>query len=1014
MRKERFANKHPVIKDFDNQHGRLDLYFRAHTTPSKLQKEYRVQRQQSEESKQALIFHCVPTPDEKKDSLLGAYICAELKGGEYVAKEIGLFHRDGHPDEVRILQRFVRGSAYELGSMETFRRKVFLKYLKAGALIVGYDVPFQISRIAVKWHKSQKRRRAFSFYFRIFRDKKTGKVRPSGFEPGLSIESLDASKAIYRLIKYKFHDKDAERDEEQQSSGVHILDLKTLTAVLTGEACTFQSACGIFGVPASRAHKVRPRVTKRAIESLLRDITGELELLNRLRHELHRHPLDQPPECYYSAATLGKDYFVQMGIRPPQEKFNIPDAFNGIAVQAFFAGRAECTITRTPVPVSYLDFHAQFAAVSSMLNCRELLCAETLEFADFTTEARKMIDRMTQDDCFRLEFWKQLRWYALVEPRDDVVPMRANFGKRDDSDPTLGWDFLTSKQPVWMTGPDVIAAKLITGKPLRILKAIQVIPHGTQPELRTVKLYNQLEVDPRQDDLAVKLVELRASVKAKNPNLAAGLKVAGNSAAFGMLCQLNVKDLDSPSPLRVFSGEANYVTRPMKLWEQPSEFFCPVIASLVTGGSHLLCAMLERAVRDLGGVIAAMDTDSAMIVSTKDGALIPCAGGPHKLAKYQPASGHTAIRALSFAEVERIREQFETLNPWCDTLKTPFLKLEKENFDSDGKRQQLYAYCISAKLYCLFNLDGKKLVVRKPSGHGLGFLQRPYSIADWQRRAGCKWKESLPPWIFEAWHFMLSRELGLPHVPPRWLNHPAVMAVPITTPQILARLGCFKDDLRPFTVINIPFANKQVGQLWTGYFVMPHAEKLDDLHGCPMVNIVSGATFYINDGTSTTSDNSPGWLSLRTMKDEINNLMSRAESKFCTPNGSTCTSKTIGLLLRRHLLAGEFHYIGKEASTRWVGGLDFSMMADAGALDPLDETCREYERVVDPKYLDQIRTEAKQFSNKQLSRESGVARCAIINFKKGKNTIKPRTLRKLIKAIYDLQNKALKVKPPVI
>jgi hypothetical protein len=39
-------------------------------------------------------------------------------------------------------------------------------------------------------------------------------------------------------------------------------------------------------------------------------------------------------------------------------------------------------------------------------------------------------------------------------------------------------------------------------------------------------------------------------------------------------------------------------------------------------------------------------------------------------------------------------------------------------------------------------------------------------------------------------------------------------------------------------------------------------------------------------------------------------ILSRAESKFCTPNGGTCTSKTIGLLVRRHIVAGEFHYIG--------------------------------------------------------------------------------------------------------
>jgi hypothetical protein len=189
---------------------------------------------------------------------------------------------------------------------------------------------------------------------------------------------------------------------------------------------------------------------------------------------------------------------------------------------------------------------------------------------------------------------------------------------------------------------------------------------------------------------------------------------------------------------------------------------------------------------------------------------------------------------------------------------------------------------------------------------------------------------------------------------------------------------------------------------------MPHTEKLNDLHGRTMVNIVSGETFHIYDKNSSKLAKPLGWLSLKTMEDEINHILSRAESKFCSPNGGICTSKTIGQLVRRHIVAGEFHYIGKEASTRWAGGVDLSMMPDAGALDPADETCREYERVVDAKYLDQIRTEARQFSNKLLSRQSGVARCAIINFKKGKNTIKPRTLRKLTKAIHDLQNKSMK------
>ena len=149
-----------------------------------------------------------------------------------------------------------------------------MKYLKAGALIVAYDAPFEISRIAVKWNKSLKRRRAFSFYFRLFPDKKTGTIRPSGFEPGIAIESLDAAKAIYRPIKYMLRGRDAEQEEEQEFSNVHILDLKTLTAVLTGETYTLQTACEIFGAPASKARRTSPQVTKPAIERLLRDVTS--------------------------------------------------------------------------------------------------------------------------------------------------------------------------------------------------------------------------------------------------------------------------------------------------------------------------------------------------------------------------------------------------------------------------------------------------------------------------------------------------------------------------------------------------------------------------------------------------------------------------------------------------------------------------------------------------------------------------------------------------------------------
>ena len=126
-----------------------------------------------------------------------------------------------------------------------------------------------------------------------------------------------------------------------------------------------------------------------------------------------------------------------MGIKPPQEKFKIPDMINGIAAQSASGGRAECMVRRRTVPVTDVDFHAQFPAVGHLLGCRELLCAESLEFPDFTKRARELAERADLDDCFRPKFWKGLRWFALVEPNDDVVPIRAKFGQRADSDPTM-------------------------------------------------------------------------------------------------------------------------------------------------------------------------------------------------------------------------------------------------------------------------------------------------------------------------------------------------------------------------------------------------------------------------------------------------------------------------------------------------------------------------------------------------------------------------------------------------
>jgi hypothetical protein len=105
-------------------------------------------------------------------------------------------------------------------------------------------------------------------------------MQPSGFESGLSIENLDASKSIPRLVKHS-NEIDAEKEMEEELPNLHILDLKMPTAALTGGVYSLSSAFEVFGEPASWVRDSRPRVNKPAIGALLRNIDGELELLNR-------------------------------------------------------------------------------------------------------------------------------------------------------------------------------------------------------------------------------------------------------------------------------------------------------------------------------------------------------------------------------------------------------------------------------------------------------------------------------------------------------------------------------------------------------------------------------------------------------------------------------------------------------------------------------------------------------------------------------------------------------------
>ncbi len=211
-----------------------------------------------------------------------------------------------------------------------------------------------------------------------------------------------------------------------------------------------------------------------------------------------------------------------------------------------------------------------------------------------------------------------------------------------------------------------------------------------------------------------------------------------------------------------------------------------------TASARLMLALLERGVADLGGTFAFCDTDSLAIVSTPQGGLVPCPGGPART-----PDGAPAVRALPWHAVDALIARFAALNPY-DPAAVPgsILKLEAENFDAQGRQVPLYCYAISAKRYALFHRDGDRITLRKASEHGLGGVYldpTPGSPdADLDEAADPDAADADPaaasvarPFIHAFWQHTVETALGLPTPPLPWRARPALSRLTVSTPALL-------------------------------------------------------------------------------------------------------------------------------------------------------------------------------------------------------------------------------------
>ena len=256
-----------------------------------------------------------------------------------------------------------------------------------------------------------------------------------------------------------------------------------------------------------------------------------------------------------------------MGITPPSQKFALPPWALGVAMQAYYGGRAECRIRHTLLPTVYTDFLSQYPTVNTLMGLWSFLIAERLEIREATRDVRRLLATVSVDAVLNPDVWKSLTFFALVQPDGDVLPVRTTY---NDATSNIGVNPLTSTNPIWYAGPDLVNATLQTGRPPKILRAIRVVALGQQAGLKSVRLRGAIEIDPRTEDFFKKAVEALARTKS-DPNLSEAertvlrlfLKILVNSGSYGLFVEVNPervgKDPKTGRPkrtrVRVWAGE---------------------------------------------------------------------------------------------------------------------------------------------------------------------------------------------------------------------------------------------------------------------------------------------------------------------------------------------------------------------------------------------------------------------------------------------------------------------------
>jgi hypothetical protein len=957
-----------------------EIFVRAHAVVP--QKRSRKGRSLPNWPRKVLIIDTETTIDATQKLTFGAYRQLRLTSAGYQCVEEGLFHADDlDAQQCDLLKRYIEDpknlpgievkmfpprSRLPLMNRSVFVERVFWKAIQKAGMVVGFNLPFDLSRLAIKASPSDKG--GWSFILSYRKNRTTGVMEPYPERPRIVIKSLDSKMAFIGLSSI--------RHPDEWPRETRFLDLRTLGHALRDRSYNLEGACEAFHVQGKMKHKPTGRVTIKEINYCREDVRATASLLKAMKKEFDPHPIDLRPDKAYSPASIAKAYLDAMGIAHPKAHFNVADKDLGIAMQSYYGGRAEVRIRKTHVPVVHTDFTSQYPTVNALLGNWDLLTAENVRVEDCTDEVREMLQTLKPDDPYNPAFWRRLSFFALVRPGNDILPVRTVYNGRTQN---IGMNFLTSENAIWHAGPDVVSSTLQTKRAPHVIKAIRIVPSGRQqPSLTPTNLAGMVAIDPKSDNFFCHVIEQKSVHKLTNKGLSHFLKILANSGSYGLFVEVNQEKVSKPTSVRILSGE---ILREKDLSdvEKTGVWYFPPLASLITAGGRLLLSMLEAAVDEAGGSYLFCDTDSLCIVSNEHGGLVPCPGGDYRL-----SDGSEAVKALSWQAVDELAVRFNRLNPYNKSLVRELLKIEDVNFvDSDPRkpRRQVLGFAVSAKRYALYIKTDNGIKVVKASGHGLGYLCAA--------KEGIDESSDAPHWITESWEWLLCKDLALPCEEPTWLDLPAMMRMTLTSPNLMRTQR--PEWLFPFNFFFFPLLSDLDGypagcDRSNFKFITTYESDRAKWKNVEGINLCDGQHYSAEMFPNGKQDK----VVLESFRIILQLYFRRPESKSLAPDGTPCASDTQGLLRRASIIAGEIVPVGKETDRHWEQGEDISLV---------DFKVLEYRTTAKMVVANAVlREKVAKLPLRELIRETGLSQHTIEAIRAGR-AVRRQSLRRIVESV---------------